>query len=120
MCILLVSYILTRYLQTPCFQNPFATLFYLGYIWMFRYHPPYGMLKLTVPVVSNQGWGPILVQVVAREPRFVVPHDGLARILSRREHLLICNPNNRVNPNNRANTKSDFADDRARRRRSMT
>jgi hypothetical protein len=34
------------------------------------------------------------------ETRFVISPDELARILSRREYLLICNPNNKFNPNN--------------------
>ena len=96
MCILLVSYIPTRY-QNPMFSKPLLPPCFIWTLFGCAVtNPPHGMLKLPVPMVSNQGWGPILVQVVAREPRFVVPHDGLARILSRREHLLRFNPNNRA------------------------
>ena len=56
------------------------------------------MLKSAVSMVSQKGWGPILVQVVATEPQFVISRDKLARNLSRREHLLVRNPN-KFNPN---------------------
>jgi hypothetical protein len=81
LCILLVSKSRPAIKQNLVFKNFFCQVLF-GFSGMLHFNPPFGILKILVPKVSNNGWGPILVQVVAMELRFVVPHDNWCRSLA--------------------------------------